>query len=103
ALSRYPFLHSQRCHVGYLLDPSVFRYNSLVRLHAFLLALLTLLPTLAAAQPALSVQEALLRAKPAVALVVSEVAGDVVVRCGDGAETKVTPPPFRETGTAWFI
>ncbi|HEV8472299.1 MAG TPA: trypsin-like peptidase domain-containing protein [Methylomirabilota bacterium] len=74
-----------------------------MRLPAFVLALLTLLPTLAAAQPALSVQEALLRAKPAVALVVSEVAGDVVVRCGDGAETKVTPPPFRETGTAWFI
>ena len=50
-----------------------------------------------------TVQEALLRAKPAVVLVVSEVGGDVVVRCGGGAERKVTPPPFRETGTGWFV
>jgi hypothetical protein len=50
-----------------------------------------------------SVQEALLRAKPAVALVVAEVGGDVRVRCGAGAETTVTPPPFRETGTGWFV
>jgi len=65
-------------------------------------ALLTLAGS-AAAQPPSTVQEALLRAKPAVVLVVSEVAGDVVVRCGAGAETKVTPPPFRETGTGWFV
>jgi S1-C subfamily serine protease len=60
-------------------------------------------PAFANAQPAVSVQEALLRAKPAVALVISEVGGDVVVRCGAGAETTVTPPPFRETGTGWFV
>jgi len=60
-------------------------------------------PALATAQPALSLQEALLRAKPAVALVVSEVGGEVTVRCGAGAETTVTPPPFRETGTGWFV
>jgi S1-C subfamily serine protease len=67
-------------------------------------ALLVLLgPALAFAQPALSLQEALLRAKPAVALVISEVGGDVTVRCDGGAETTVTPPPFRETGTGWFI
>jgi S1-C subfamily serine protease len=45
----------------------------------------------------------LLRAKPAVALVVAEVGGDVAVRCGAGAETIVTPTPVRETGTGWFI
>ena len=67
-------------------------------------ALLVLLaPALASAQPAPSLQEALLRAKPAVALVISEVGGDVVVRCGAGAETTVTPAPFRETGTGWFV
>jgi S1-C subfamily serine protease len=67
-------------------------------------ALLIILgPTLASAQPALPLQEALLRAKPAVALVISEVGGDVTVRCGDGAETTVTPQPFRETGTGWFV
>jgi serine protease Do len=73
-----------------------------VRSFAGALAVL-LAPALATAQPALSVQEALLRAKPAVALVISEVGGDVVVRCRSGAETTVTPPPFRETGTGWFV
>jgi serine protease Do len=67
-------------------------------------ALLVLLgPALASAQPALSLQEALLRAKPAVALVISEVGGEVAVRCGAGTETTVTPTPFRETGTGWFV
>jgi S1-C subfamily serine protease len=65
-----------------------------------LLVLLT--PALACAQPP-SLQEALLRAKPGVVLVVSEVAGDVSVRCGPGPETTVTPAPFRETGTGWFV
>ncbi len=51
----------------------------------------------------LSVQEALLRSKPAVALVVSEVAAEVTLRCGPGGERRVTPSPFRETGTGWFI
>jgi serine protease Do len=61
-------------------------------------------PLAAAAQPAASLQETLLRAKPAVALVVAEVGGPVTVRCGTGATpTKVTPPPFRETGTGWFV
>ena len=60
-------------------------------------------PALAWAQPAVSLQEALLRAKPAAALVISEVAGDVAVRCGGDAEQTVTPPPFRETGTGWFV
>ncbi len=58
----------------------------------------------ASAQPAASLQEALLRAKPAVALVIAEVGGAVAVRCnGAAAPTTVTPPPFRETGTGWFV
>ena len=50
-----------------------------------------------------SVQEALLRAKPAVALVIAEIASEVVVSCGAAGEKRVSPPPFRETGTGWFI
>jgi S1-C subfamily serine protease len=49
-----------------------------------------------------SVQEAVLRAKPAVALVVSEVSADVRVNC-NGDRTRVAPSPFRETGTGWVI
>ena len=56
----------------------------------------------ALAQRMLSVQEALLRAKPAVVLVIAEVAAEVTLDCGSGP-TKVTPPVFRETGTGWFI
>ena len=56
-----------------------------------------------AAQAAdVSVQEALLRAKPAVAMVVAEVAAEVTVSCG-GRETTAAAAPFRETGTGWFI
>src|SRR5262245_51196538 len=56
----------------------------------------------ARAETNLSVQEAVLRAKPAVVLVVSEVASEVTLDCGSGS-TKVTPPVFRETGTGWFV
>jgi S1-C subfamily serine protease len=60
-------------------------------------------PMPAAAQP-VSLQEALLRAKPAVALVVAEVGGPVIVRCGPNAPSStVTPPARRETGTGWFV
>ncbi len=48
-------------------------------------------------------QEALLRAKPAVALVIAEVASETVVRCPAGPEKRVSPTPSRETGTGWFI
>jgi S1-C subfamily serine protease len=68
--------------------------------------LVALLPVVVPARPAradhLSVQEAVLRAKPAVVLVVSEVSADVKVNCG-GTETRVAPTPFRETGTGWVI
>lgn len=57
---------------------------------------------LAWAQPALSVQETVLRAKPATVLVISEVAAEVTLNCGSGQQS-ITPSPFRETGTGWFI
>ncbi|MBI1847755.1 MAG: trypsin-like peptidase domain-containing protein, partial [Candidatus Rokubacteria bacterium] len=50
----------------------------------------------------LTVQEAILRAKPAVALITAQVGGEVTVDCGRGPIT-VTPPPFVETGTGWFV
>ncbi|HWB42483.1 MAG TPA: trypsin-like peptidase domain-containing protein, partial [Gemmatimonadales bacterium] len=59
-------------------------------------------PSAAAAQRAITLQEALQRAKPAVALVVAEVASEVTLDCGSGPQ-KVTPPVFRETGTGWFL
>ncbi len=71
-------------------------------------AALVVLTTVAAVKPDLavadhlSVQEAVLRAKPAVVLVVSEVSADVRINCG-GGETRVAPSPFRETGTGWVI
>lgn len=63
--------------------------------------LLLAVPSLADAAP--SVQEVLLRAKPAVALVLSEVAADVTVTCPTSGKRRVAPPPFRESGTGWFI
>jgi len=59
-------------------------------------------PAAASAQKAITVQEALQRAKPAVALVVAEVASEVTLDCGSGPQ-KITPPVFRETGTGWFL
>ena len=54
------------------------------------------------AQQGLSVQETVLRAKPAAVLVISEVSAEVTLNCGGGSQT-VTPPAFRETGTGWII
>jgi S1-C subfamily serine protease len=50
-----------------------------------------------------SLQEALLRAKPAVALVIGEVAAEVTLTCSPGGEKRVSPKPLRETGTGWFV
>jgi S1-C subfamily serine protease len=50
----------------------------------------------------LSVQETVLRAKPATALIIAEVSAAVSLNCGGGSQT-VTPSAFRETGTGWFI
>ncbi|HEY7654733.1 MAG TPA: trypsin-like peptidase domain-containing protein [Methylomirabilota bacterium] len=60
------------------------------------------LPAAASAQRPITVQEALLRATPAVVLVVAEVSSEVTLDCGAGP-VKITPPVFRETGTGWFI
>jgi S1-C subfamily serine protease len=60
------------------------------------------LPAAVLAQKPLTLQEALLRATPAVVLVVAEVASEVTLDCGAGP-VKVTPPVFRETGTGWFL
>jgi S1-C subfamily serine protease/rhodanese-related sulfurtransferase len=65
-----------------------------------LLAVWTLLTP--GATGAVTLQEALLLAKPAVALVTAEVRAEVTMDCGRGVKT-VRPTPFIETGTGWFI
>jgi rhodanese-related sulfurtransferase len=57
-----------------------------------------------AASPALalSIQEAILRAKPGVALVTARVDAEITMNCGQGPVT-VKPAPFVETGTGWFV
>lgn len=65
------------------------------------LALLTTVSATSAEAP-IGVPEAMLRAKPAVAMVIAEVASEVTLDCG-GGPTTVKPPPFRETGTGWFL
>jgi rhodanese-related sulfurtransferase len=59
-------------------------------------------PPAAAATPPLSVQEALLRAKPAVALIVAEVSASVRARCGP-REVQATARVHSATGTGWFL
>jgi S1-C subfamily serine protease/rhodanese-related sulfurtransferase len=51
---------------------------------------------------AVSLQEAILLAKPAVALVTAEVRAEVTMSCGNRTVT-VRPLPFVETGTGWFV
>src|SRR5262245_2370700 len=51
---------------------------------------------------ATSVQEAMLLAKPAVALVTARVDAEITMNCGQGPIT-VKPAPFVETGTGWFV
>jgi hypothetical protein len=51
---------------------------------------------------AYSVQEAILRVKPAVVLITTEVRADVTLNCGQGPIT-VSPAPYLETGTGWFV
>src|SRR2546428_13832331 len=73
--------------------------RSMVVLGLVVLVVLAASPRTARAQ---SLQEVLLRAKPAVALVVSEVAARVTVNCG-GVVTTVEPAPLREPGTGWLV
>jgi len=51
---------------------------------------------------AFSIQEAILRVKPGVVLITVEVRADVTMNCGRGPVT-VSPAPFIETGTGWFV
>ena len=78
----------------------------MIRRFAFLLSLGLLIGAGGAlpahAQQGLSVQETVLRAKPATVLIISEVSAEVTLNCGSGSLT-VKPPEFRETGTGWFI
>jgi rhodanese-related sulfurtransferase len=55
-----------------------------------------------AATSAVTLQEGILLAKPAVALVTAEVRAEVTLNCGRRTVT-VRPTPFVETGTGWFI
>src|SRR6185295_11708407 len=67
-------------------------------------ALAIALGTALAAAPALALtpQEAILLAKPAVALITARIYAEVTMDCGRGPVT-VKPSPFIETGTGWFI
>ncbi|MBI3635529.1 MAG: trypsin-like peptidase domain-containing protein [Candidatus Rokubacteria bacterium] len=51
---------------------------------------------------AFSIQEAILRAKPGVALITARIDADVTLNCGQGPSI-VRPAPFVETGTGWFV
>src|SRR2546422_8620757 len=51
---------------------------------------------------ALTPQEAILRAKPAAALIEARVEAEVTLSCGQGPVI-VKPAPFIETGTGWFV
>jgi S1-C subfamily serine protease/rhodanese-related sulfurtransferase len=51
---------------------------------------------------ALTPQQSILRAKPAVALITARVEAEVTMNCGQGPVT-VKPAPFIETGTGWFV
>jgi S1-C subfamily serine protease/rhodanese-related sulfurtransferase len=51
---------------------------------------------------ALTLQEAILRAKPAVALITARIDAEVTLNCGAGPVT-IKPAPFVETGTGWFV
>ena len=66
---------------------------------ALLLALCLVWPVTVAA---LSPQQAILRAKPAVALVTARIDAEVTMNCGQGPVT-VKPAPFIETGTGWLV
>ena len=66
---------------------------------SLLLGAATLAPSAASA---MSVQEAILRAKPAVALITARIDAEVTLNCGTGPVT-IKPAPFVETGTGWFV
>jgi S1-C subfamily serine protease len=59
-------------------------------------------PAVPAGAAALSVQEAILRAKPAAVLITARISADITMNCGKGP-VSVSPAPFVETGTGWFV
>lgn len=67
-----------------------------------LILLATSAPGAARAADVISLQEIILRAKPATVLVIAEVGSDVFLNCGSGVK-KTSPSPFRETGTGWIL
>ena len=71
------------------------------RLVVLLVALVVAGPRVTLAQD-LTLQEMLLRAKPAVAIVVAEVGARVTVR-GGRADKMISPSPYRESGTGFFV
>jgi S1-C subfamily serine protease len=71
------------------------------RLFSFLLTAIAML-ALPLPAAALTVQEAVHRAKPAVVLISVRVEAEVTMNCGQGPVV-VHPAPFVETGTGWFV
>ena len=71
------------------------------RLFSFLLTAIAML-ALPLPAAALTVQEAVHRAKPAVVLISVRVDAEVTMNCGQGPVV-VHPAPFVETGTGWFV
>ena len=71
------------------------------RVLAALVAISLLSPALAGAQT-LSLQQMILRSKPAVVVVVAEVGAQVTLQCG-GTEKTVSPAPYRESGSGFFV
>jgi Trypsin-like peptidase domain len=71
------------------------------RLTVLALVVALVAPGVTAAQD-LTLQEMLLRAKPAVVVVIAQVGAQVTLRCPD-AEKTVTAKPYRESGSGFFI
>jgi len=84
----------------------VIRVGSVIRSWAMRVesALVVGLVVALTAAPALALtpQEAILLAKPAVALVTARIDAEITMNCGQGP-VSVKPSPFIETGTGWFI
>src|SRR5262245_57591558 len=59
-------------------------------------------PGLSPATAPMTVQEAILRAKPAVVVVASQIGADITLNCGT-RPVRVSPAPFVETGSGWFV
>jgi S1-C subfamily serine protease len=59
-------------------------------------------PGLAGTLAPMTVQEAILRAKPAVVVVASQIGADITLSCGT-RRVRVSPAPFVETGSGWFV